>query len=129
MDKKHAIITGGAKGIGASCAKLFSERGYAVTLLDVDNQAGSALAKELGPSALFLDADVSQSKAVSDGVTRATSQFGEVDVLINNAGIVQYGTVTQTTDEMWDEILTINLKSHFLCARACIPSMLKKDMA
>lgn len=124
--RKHVIITGGAKGIGESCVRIFLRDEYNVTFLDTDKPAGAALAQELGSQANFIPCDVSNSSAVEEAINQAINHFGDVDVLVNNAGIVIYGTVTETTEEIWDKVMNVNLKSHFLCARRTIPSMQKK---
>jgi len=124
--RKHVIITGGAKGIGESCVRIFLRDEYNVTLLDIDKSAGVALAQELGNQANFIPCNVSNSSAVDEAINQAIDHFGDIDVLVNNAGIVIYGTVTETTEEIWDKVMNVNLKSHFLCARRTIPSMQKK---
>lgn len=124
-EKKVVIITGGAKGIGASCAQAFIEEGCNVVVLDVDVEHGKELDRRFSDSFLFIECDVSDSEAVKEAVAASINHFGEIDVLVNNAGINPYGTLTDTTDELWDRVMNINLKSHFLCARECIPSMQK----
>lgn len=123
MNNKHVIITGGAKGIGASCVRTFTENSNNVTILDIDTDQGSKLAEDIGSSCLFIPCDVSRTEEVKKAVQKSVSHFGEISVLVNNAGINPYGTVTETTDELWDKVMNINLKSHFICARECIPSM------
>lgn len=122
-DKKHIIVTGGAKGIGASCTRTFLASSYNVVVLDIDANQGEQLAGELGDSCLFISCDLTKSEKVQKAIKQAIDHFGEIDVLVNNAGINPYGTVTETTDELWDTVMNINLKSHFICARECIPSM------
>lgn len=122
-DKKHIIITGGAKGIGASCARIFLKNSYNVVILDIDVSQGEILANELGNSCLFIPCNVSESRDVKEAIKKSVDHFGEIDALVNNAGINPYGTITETTDELWDRVMSINLKSHFICARECIPSM------
>ena len=124
--KKHVVITGGAKGIGEACAKVFVREGYNSTILDIDDDIGTTLAKDLGDQAFFIQCDVSKTSAVANAMNQAIEHFGEIDTLINNAGINIYGTVTETTDEIWDKVMNVNLKSHFICAREVIPSMQKK---
>lgn len=121
--KKHVLITGGSKGIGGATVRVFHENDYNVTFLDVDKENGEALSSKLGDGSLFIACDVSQTPVVQKAVSRSIGAFGEIDVLVNNAGINPYGTVTDTSDELWDRVMTINLKSHFICARECIPSM------
>lgn len=125
MKKKHIIITGGAKGIGASCVRLFAEKSHNLTVLDVDEDKGNKLAENIGNSCRFIPCDVSSTDEVKKAVQKSITRFGEISVLINNVGINPYGTVTETTDELWDRVMNINLKSHFICARECIPSMLR----
>ena len=125
MEHKHIVITGGAKGIGASCVRLFTENSHNVTILDVDDENGKKLAEETGDSCLFFFCDVSSTDQVKKAVQKSIDRFGEISVLVNNAGINPYGTVTETTDELWDRVMDVNLKSHFICARECIPSMLR----
>ncbi len=124
-EKKHVIITGGAKGIGAATVQTFHKNGYNVVFMDVDEENGQRLQSELGDGCLFFTCDVSKTDEVKNVINQAIGRFGEVDVLVNNAGINPYGTVTQTSDELWDKVMMINLKSHFICARECIPSMQK----
>lgn len=125
MKQKHIIITGGAKGIGASCVRLFTEKSHNVTILDVDEDDGNKLAENIGDSCQFVHCDASNTDEVKKAVQKSITRFGEISVLINNVGINPYGTVTETTDELWDRVMNINLKSHFICARECIPSMLR----
>lgn len=126
MKEKHIIITGGAKGIGASCVHLFAKESHKVTILDIDAENGKKLAEEIGDSCRFIQCDVSGTDEVKKAVQKSIDRFGEISVLVNNAGINPYGTVTETTDELWDRVMNVNLKSHFICARECIPSMLRK---
>lgn len=122
-EKKHVIISGGAKGIGESCTRLFLANNYNTVILDTDISAGEKLKEELGDGCLFIPCDVSQSAEVNKAVKKSIDQFGEIDVLVNNAGIQTYGTLTETTEEIWDKTMNVNLKSHFICSKACIPSM------
>lgn len=122
-DRKHVVVTGGAKGIGAACGRIFRDDLYNITILDIDAAQGNKLADELGESCLFIACDVSESAEVEEAITKAIDHFGEIDVLVNNVGINPYGTVTETTDQLWDRVMNTNLKSHFICARECIPSM------
>ncbi|MEX0904249.1 MAG: glucose 1-dehydrogenase [Balneolaceae bacterium] len=125
MNQKHIIITGGAKGIGAGCVRLFAEKSHNITILDLDADNGKKLAENIGYSCRFVRCDVSNTDEVVKAVQKSINRFGEISVLVNNVGINPYGTVTETTDELWNRVMNINLKSHFICARECIPSMLR----
>jgi len=127
MEHKNVIITGGAKGVGASCARLFNEESYNVVILDVDEVAGRKLVAKLGDSCYFIACDVSKAEEVKRAFTSAIDHFGEISVLVNNAGIQVYGDIVNTSEDEWDHVMNVNLKSHFLCAKEAIPSMLKND--
>ena len=90
---KVAIVTGGAKGVGAATVRSFVERGASVGVLDTDPQEGQKLVGELGSAALFVSCDVGKVEQVDAAVKRVTDHFGRLDVLVNNAGIVRYGAV------------------------------------
>lgn len=122
---KHAIITGGAKGVGAACCRLLEQQDFRVSIFDIDTSAGAELEKELGNNVQFLKCDVSVNDQVRAAVEKAISNFGEIELLVNNAGIQLYGSLTETTEEAWDRLMNINLKSYFLCTKECIPSMQK----
>lgn len=122
---KTVVITGGAKGIGAGCVKVFHREQANIVILDVDKQAGIKLAENLGDHVLFLDCDISDEKQVSGAMNTAADKFGGIDVLVNNAGILHYAAVTETTEKAWDSLMNVNLKGAFLCAKHAIPYMQK----
>lgn len=121
---KTVIITGGAKGIGGASSRAFYREGANVVILDTDI-LGQTLANELGDRALFIHCDVSKEAAVQAAMAQSVATFGRIDVLVNNAGIQRYSTVTETTEEEWDLVMNVNLKSAFLCAKHAIPEMQK----
>jgi NAD(P)-dependent dehydrogenase (short-subunit alcohol dehydrogenase family) len=91
-----------------------------VVVLDVDNSAASDSSK------LAIQCDVSSGRQVTSAFAQVQQQLGGVDLLINNAGIQHYGSVAETSEEEWDRVLAINLKSAFLCAKAAIPMMQRR---
>ena len=126
---KVVIVTGGASGIGLACCKEFAGRGAAVAMVDRDARRGEENAAAIGKSGgrtEFFPADVSRPEEVKKLVEQIAARFGGVDVLVNNAGIQRYGTVTTLSEEEWDEVLNINLKSAFLMAKHSIPQMVKR---
>lgn len=125
LNGKNAVITGGAKGIGGACSRILHREGANVAILDID-PLGGQLAGELGLKALFVRCDVSREAEVREAMARAIQAFGDLDILVNNAGIQRYSTVTETTEEEWDLVMNVNLKSAFLCAKYAIPSMQAK---
>ncbi|HYH55016.1 MAG TPA: glucose 1-dehydrogenase [Anseongella sp.] len=120
LANKTAIITGGAKGIGAACAELFHDQGANVAILDIEAFKGG---RPPGGRWLELRCDVSSGEHVRAAAEQVRREFGGLDLLVNNAGIQRYGTVTETPEETWDEVMNVNLKSLFLCARHVIPYM------
>lgn len=119
MKNKTVIITGAAKGIGLACAKLFYQEGANVALLDISSdESGIADARWF-----YTACDVSDSKAVQQAIQNIYQKFGRIDFLISNAGIQRYGNVTDTTEDQWDLVMNVNLKSQYLCAKYAIPFM------
>jgi NAD(P)-dependent dehydrogenase (short-subunit alcohol dehydrogenase family) len=122
---KTAVITGGAKGIGGACSRIFYRENANTVILDTD-PLGQELAAELGPRALFIQCDVAKEAQVKMAMEKAAETFGGIDVLVNNAGIQRYSKVTETSEEEWDLVMNVNLKSAFLCAKHAIPFMQKQ---
>lgn len=120
---KTIVITGGAKGIGAGCAEIFHRQQGNVVVLDVDTAAGEKFCRDLGERTLFVHCDVSDEKQVKEAIKKTVGEFGSLDVLVNNAGILQYSTVTETTEQDWDKLMDVNLKGAFLCSKHAIPHM------
>lgn len=125
FQNRVAVVTGGVKGIGAACVRALIEANARVAVLDVDEAAGTRFCGELGDKARFSPVDVSQGRAVEATFEAIRLDLGAPTLLVNNAGIQHYGTVTETSEEEWDRVLGINLKSLFLCSKAAIPSMLE----
>jgi NAD(P)-dependent dehydrogenase (short-subunit alcohol dehydrogenase family) len=119
---KTVVVTGAVKGIGAACARLFYANGANVVLLDITKgDAGISEGRWL-----FIHCNVSIESEVQAAFEQIHQQFKQVDILVNNAGIQRYGTVTDTSVEEWDEVMNVNLKSLFLCAKSAIPFMLQQ---
>lgn len=125
LENKTVVITGGAKGIGGSCSKVFHEAGAKVGILDIDER-GRDYAQELGKNSIFIKCDVSKEEEVKEAIDQITDHLDDIDILVNNAGIQTYGIVTETSIEEWDWVMNVNLKSAFLCAKYAIPSILKR---
>jgi 3alpha(or 20beta)-hydroxysteroid dehydrogenase len=123
LDGKVALVTGGAKGMGAShCAALAAE-GALVVVCDVLDELGAVVAKEIGGTYFHLDV-TSESDWVS-AVAATDKEFGPIDILINNAGVVGLGRVDTTELDEWNRIIGINLTGTFLGIRHCADSMKK----
>lgn len=121
-----AIVTGGAKGIGWGIAKIFVQEGAKVVVVDWDDVNGQKTADELcqtGGEAIFCKCDVSNEDQVKSMVEKALQTFGQVDVLVNNAGVGVYKAFMDATNEDWDRALGVNLRGQVYCSRAVIPHM------
>lgn len=126
---KVAVITGGGSGIGEACAGEFADRHAMVAVVDRDSRAGEQVAAGLrkrGRSAEFFEADISLRGQVELLVQRIVERLGGIDVLVSNAGIQRYGTVTTLSEEEWDEVMNANLKSAFLMCKYAIPEMVRR---
>jgi NAD(P)-dependent dehydrogenase (short-subunit alcohol dehydrogenase family) len=120
---RTVVITGAAKGIGAACALLFYEAGAKVALLDIAFDE-TAINDE---RRLHIKCDVSSATEIKAAMEKINEHFGSVYILVNNAGIQRYGSVTETSEDDWDLVMNVNLKSLFLCSKYAIPFMLEKQ--
>lgn len=126
LHNKTAIITGAAAGIGAASAALFAGEGARIVAVDIDRERLNQIANQLennGFACLALPADVSQRNEVENVISAATREFGQIDILFNNAGVVPIGKVEVTSEEEWDRAFAINLKSMYLFCHSVIPGM------
>ncbi|MEO0333963.1 MAG: glucose 1-dehydrogenase [Bacteroidota bacterium] len=124
-DQRTAIITGGSKGIGRATAEIMLREGASVVILDKDEMQIKTLEEATKERVLFIRCDVSVENEVKSAIAKAEQAFGQINYLVNNAGIQRYSTVTETSEEEWDLVMNINLKSAFLCAKHAIPYMQK----
>lgn len=130
LANKVAIITGGGSGMGHVAALLFAREGAKVTVADLDAKAGEETVAEIsraGGEALFVPVNVADEGQVQRMVAATVEHFGAVHVLYNNAGIMPNddGSVTDISEQTWDKVMDVNLKSAFFCCKYAIPQMLK----
>jgi NAD(P)-dependent dehydrogenase (short-subunit alcohol dehydrogenase family) len=133
---KVAIVTGGTFGIGQAISVTLAGRGFRVIAfgLDAPQVSSTARGSETLRSALqerdldadILEADVSKAADVQRVVEHAIANYGRIDALVNNAAIGPLGTVLDTSEELWDRIIEVNLKGTFLCCKAVLPHMIRK---
>ena len=125
---KFLVVTGASKqgGVGACIAKMFVEEGAMVLMLDMDEVNGLKLQQKLGPATIFLKCDVSSEDSVRESIAKGIKAFGEIDYLVNNAAILGYTAVHETSLEEWNRIMGVNVTGQFLCSKYVLPSMLKR---
>jgi len=126
LQNKVALISGGAKGMGAVEAKLFAKEGAKVVIGDVLETEGKQIEAEInetGGECLFVPLDVTDENQWNEAVAATLGRFGKLDILINNAGIFRTGRVEGTSSAEWDQVMDINAKGVFLGAKAAIPAM------
>ena len=124
LDGKVALITGGASGIGRATAMLFAQEGAAVVIVDVNEADGQEAAREIvrsGGRAVFETGDVARATDCRRAVERATRDFGALQVLFNNAGIIRRASVVELDEADWDRVMDVNVKSIFLMSKYAIP--------
>ena len=119
---KTVVITGGSRGIGAAAVAAFAARGDRVYFLyEKHHNAARSVSEKTGATGICCDV------ADSTAVKAAFAQIGDVDILICNAGIAQYGLMSQTDEATWDRLFDVNVKGMYLCINACMGSFLKKQ--
>ena len=126
LSQKVAIVTGATQGIGLACAQRLITEGAQVMLVDIKPE-GEQAAAALGAQARFFAADVSQKADVDALVAATMAAFGRIDILINNAGVTHAADFLDLTEDDFDRVLRINLKSMFLCGQAVAREMVKQQ--
>lgn len=129
LSGKTALITGGARGIGAAIAEAFASEGADVAILDLRQEAAEAAAAGLQAykvRTLAVSGDVSKEQDVTEAVNAVLDGFGRIDILVNNAGIDTTSVVADMPTRMWDEMIAVNLRSVFLCTRAVLQPMIQR---
>jgi 3-oxoacyl-[acyl-carrier protein] reductase len=124
-----AVVTGAAQGIGAAVAQRLAAEGAAVAVADLTAERGEQTVEAIvknGGRAVAYGADVSQTAAVEELVAAVVAEFGRIDILVNNAGITRDNLLFKMTDEDWDTVINVNLRSAFLMSRECQKHFVKQ---
>ncbi|MCX6737468.1 MAG: SDR family oxidoreductase [Candidatus Parcubacteria bacterium] len=124
LENKVTIVTGASSGIGLATVKKFVAEGAKVIMADINEEAGNKIAQELGLD--FIKTDVSKTADIERMVKTCLDKFGRVDILVNNAGIYRTYNLHEMSEEDWDTVLNVNLKSVFLSSKRVIPEMFKQ---
>lgn len=134
LKDKVAVITGGAAGIGKATAVRFAEEGAKIIICDVNATAGEAVAEEIGAD--FYLVDISDRQAVQEWVEVVFANYGQIDVLVNNAGVLRDGQLVkwkngeitgQMSEDNFDLVISVNLKGVFNCTQAVVPVMIQQN--
>ncbi len=129
LKNKVSIITGGSRGIGRSAVIKFCEEGAKVVIWDVLKEDGEKLASEMsgkGYVCIFQFTDVTNASMIEKNVNSIIEQFGQIDVLVNNAGITRDATLFKMTEEQWQQVINVNLTGVFNCTKAVAPHMVER---
>jgi NAD(P)-dependent dehydrogenase (short-subunit alcohol dehydrogenase family) len=128
LEGKRAIVTGAASGIGRATAMLFAAEGASVVLADIDAAGAAAVADAIvaaGGRAIAVPCDVTRSDDCLGAVEAAVGSFGGLEIVFNNAGIIRRADVVDTTEEEWDRVMAVNVRSVFLMSKHAIPVMVE----
>ena len=129
LNSKCVVVTGAARGLGQAIAIKFAQAGANIALCDLQEDWLSETlekAKSLGSRAETYGINVADVESVTEGIKAIESDFGQIDVLVNNAGITKDGLLMRMSEEDWDAVLDVNLKGVFLCTKAVMRGMMKQ---
>jgi NAD(P)-dependent dehydrogenase (short-subunit alcohol dehydrogenase family) len=124
LDGKVCIVTGAGSGIGRASALLFAAEGALVVVADLDEAAAAATVAEIGSEAVAVKVDVADEAGTRELAAATVERFGRVDVLFNNAGIAGVGDLEETSLELWEQVMRVNVRGVFLMSRAVAPQMI-----
>ena len=123
---KVAVVTGAAQGIGRGCAEMLAREGASVIIGDIQHDAGQAVAaaiREAGGEARFQHVDVVEEKQCEQLMETAVQAYGRLDIVVNNAGWYPRATLEETSTDLWERVLHINLRGAFFCCKYAVPHM------
>ena len=117
LKDKICIVTGGGRGIGRATAEKFVNEGAVVYIAEFDESTGSAAADDLGEQCSFIKADVSDAESVKSMIEKVKNDHGRIDVIVNNAGILQDQTLEKMKEDQFDQVIQVNMRGVFLCTK------------
>ena len=120
---RTALVTGGARGLGAAYVRALHTAGAAVVVADLLDDEGAALVEELGPRTSFVHLDVTDEQGWDAAVAAAVERYGRLDVLVNNAGIANAAPIEHSSTAKWHAVIAVNLTGTFFGCRAVVPAM------
>ncbi|MEM2896468.1 MAG: glucose 1-dehydrogenase [Candidatus Bathyarchaeia archaeon] len=128
LSGKVAIITGGGSGIGRATSILFAKEGAKVIIADISSESGKETVKNIeaqGGDSIYIKTDVSRALDVEKMIKDSVRTYGKLNILVNNAGVHDFGNAISMSEKAWDRVMNINLKGVFLCSKYSIPEMIK----
>src|SRR3954451_708850 len=128
MNNRIAFVTGASRGIGRACALALSRAGARVVIAARNVEKLEEVAAEIrsgGAEAFVVDVDLGSEESIRDAFSRASKEFGAIEVLVNNAGITRDGLAVRMKRADWDSVLNTNLTGSFLCMQQVLPSMMR----
>ncbi len=129
LKDRVAMVTGAGRGIGRQTALTFAREGAKLVIADIDTASGEQTAakiRESGSEAIFVHIDVADEASVNAAVTQVVAQFGRIDVLVNNAGVLRDAKLVKMSDADFDFVISVNMKGVFHCSRAVAPLMIER---
>lgn len=124
---KTAVVTGGANGIGRGIVERLHADGANVVIADIDMASATALADTLGANAQAIETDVREEAALSSCVTQAVEQFGDLNIMVNNAGYIMFSPIVETAAEDWRRMMDVNINGIFLGTKVGAQQMIAQD--
>ena len=127
MNQQVAIVTGGAQGIGLGLTRALLNAGYSVAMFDLNAEAMARIVADAGDAAsrlMGLPVDVTRAEQVTQAVAQVSARWKTPDLLVNNAGLTRDNRIVKMSEQDWDLVLDVNLKSQFLCVKAVVPGMI-----
>jgi 3-oxoacyl-[acyl-carrier protein] reductase len=128
LEGKCAIVTGGTSGIGKAIALTFAEHGAKVAIFGQNQERGDDVSKKMNamtPGAFFIPVDVSKKESVDQGCHQALQAFGKIDIVVNNAGVTRDNLLLKMSEQDWDEVMAINVKSCYNVCHALVRPMIR----
>ena len=130
LDGQVGIVTGGGQGLGKTFCEAFAEAGASVVVAEINAQTGAATAREIrasGGRALFVETDVRSPGSAAKMAEAALAEFGQIDFLMNNAGITKWAAAEEVLQQDWEDVIEINLNGLFYCCQAVAPHMIERQ--
>lgn len=125
MENKVIIITGGSSGMGAAMATAFVNEGAKVAIFDLDEIKGNEVVNNLGDDAIYYKVDVTSKVEIENAVNKVEERFGKLTSFVNSAGVSKMVPFLDSSEELWDLTMNVNLKAMFLCCQVAVERMLK----